>query len=103
MIQTIQQHITFNFGQDILNTHDNIIDLDDVIIIHIEAYISNNSTRSEDQTVTFQGAILEFSSAQEMIQLELVHPQLQVCGSTNCVLLQEHTLDIAFFFLFPAE
>ena len=34
--------ITVNFGQNILNTHDNIFDSEDVAIILIEAYISTD-------------------------------------------------------------
>ncbi len=74
-----QQHIVFNFGQNILNTHDNVVDSDDVIIVHIEAYVSTNSTTGlENQTITFHWEILETPSSQDKIQFELVHPQLQV-------------------------
>ena len=79
MTRFIQQHITFNFGQSILNTHDNVADSDDVIIVHIEAYVSTNGTGLENKTITFHGEIPEVPSAQETIQLEPVHPQLQVC------------------------
>jgi hypothetical protein len=51
-----------------------------MIIVHIEAYVSTNSTTGlENQTFTFHGEILETPSSQDTIQLKLVHPQLQVC------------------------
>ena len=78
-----QQHITFNFGKNILNTHNNVADSDDLIIVCIEAYISTDSTTGlENQTITFHGEILEFPSAMDTVELELVHPQLQVCRVT---------------------
>ena len=77
----ILQGVTVNFGRNILNAHDNVIDSDDLIIVRIEAYISTNSTTElENQTITFRGEILETPPARDTIQLELVHPQLQVCS-----------------------
>ena len=50
-----------------------------MITVRIEAYISTTTNSTENQNITFRGEIVEFPLAKETIQLELVHPQLQVC------------------------
>ena len=52
ILQLISQGVIINFGQNILNTHDNVADSDDMIIVLIEAYISTDNLEEPTNQVT---------------------------------------------------
>ena len=52
MIINISQGAIINFGQNILNMHDNVVDSGDVIIVLIEAFVSMDDVAEPTNQVT---------------------------------------------------
>ena len=48
----ISQGVIINFGQNILNMHDNVVDTGDVIIVLIEAFVSTDDVAEPTNQVT---------------------------------------------------
>lgn len=46
---TLIQAITFEFGQTIMNTYDNSVTAGDMIVVNVEAYVSNNGVGLSSQ------------------------------------------------------
>ena len=113
-LNSFPQNATINFGQNITNTHDNVLNSEDVIIIFIEAYVSSSVTQSLNQvihnnkllsnvmtltcvvlvqTLTFKGEIVEFPLMENMIQFVIVHPQLQV-ESSQTSMCHQHSIQL---------